>query len=359
MCGRLELEEQQTVLTSFQHSRTLFSALRTSASANCVWSTELGGKSSILGILKASPMETFLAASEAGWKTIRERNEEVFVILGNEACDLDSIASSLLYGLYIHSRNSNGKFLAATVINIPREDLPLRTEAAWIFSEIGIRSEHMLFFPEVERDLDALSKKNLLRLILTDHNVLAASQSRFSKDVVEIVDHHRDEGLYSIPSDKRTIELVGSATTLVARKMMNWLETSNASDKEALCRLIAGTVLLDAVNLDPNMKRVTPADIEVVDKISQLAGYTKEFKDQLFNRLQDERFDQSKLKSEELLRVDYKQFALGDTEIGVSATKVPVKTWLQKDPDVVNKMETYRTAKKLDLPFVMTAPPRT
>lgn len=50
---------------------------------------------------------------------------------------------------------------------------------------------------------------------------LARTQEGFSSQVVEIIDHHKDESLYqdSVVASKRTIEMVGSAATLVAEKV--------------------------------------------------------------------------------------------------------------------------------------------
>ena len=114
------------------------------------------------------------------------------------ASDMDSIVSSLLYAffLYVKSQPSK-KDLYLACINIPREDLALRTETTWIFSQLHIDDEGLLFFPTVEEKLSVLAKKNRLQLILVDHNVLAKQQKPFESSVEEILDHHKDENLYS------------------------------------------------------------------------------------------------------------------------------------------------------------------
>ena len=57
-----------------------------------------------------------------------------------------------------------------------REDFPLRTDAQWLFQEVGIDAAHLVFADEV--DLGALdAEARLAGLVLVDHNVLSAKPS--------------------------------------------------------------------------------------------------------------------------------------------------------------------------------------
>jgi len=72
-----------------------------------------------------------------------------------------------------------------------------------------------------EFDLDALVQTGNLSVYLTDHNALAAHQTHLSPFVSGIIDHHKDEGLWTeLPAEERVIKKVGSACSLVALKLL-------------------------------------------------------------------------------------------------------------------------------------------
>ena len=62
----------------------------------------------------------------------------------------------------------------------------------------------------------------------------------------------------------KTIELVGSCSTLVAEKLLSLgvLDSQMSS-------LLLGTILLDTINLDPNAGRTTDKDKEIVKRLQQ------------------------------------------------------------------------------------------
>ena len=74
----------------------------------------------------------------------------VTIVMGNEASDLDSMASAVLYAYYLslEDPSCNPKAL----INIPRGDFKLRTEATFLFNEAGI-DESVLNFSSIPASL--------------------------------------------------------------------------------------------------------------------------------------------------------------------------------------------------------------
>lgn len=93
-------------------------------------------------------------------------------VLGNVSADLDSVfgALALAYCLsevrYIQIRGIS----ILPVVNIPREDLPLRTEIVSVLKESGVHLELLRFVSEVD-----ITDKGL---ILYDHNQLAHEQKQ-------------------------------------------------------------------------------------------------------------------------------------------------------------------------------------
>ena len=275
-----------------------------------------------------------------------EGNLTFHCVIGNEASDLDSMASSVAYAYFLSRTKQKAGELYLPLINIPRGDFKLRTEAVYLFEKTGINIENLIFIDQIS--LAALRDRGSLKLTLIDHNKLASSQEKFESAVEEIVDHHKDEGLYT-PSQGRTIEPVGSAATLVAEKMIN-LDT--APPDPAIAELLLGTILLDTVNLDPQAERVTPKDEEVAKRLFEITGAVQ---NELFNKLQAEKFNTSALDTPDLLRKDYKEWQMGAVKLGISSVLLPVKEWLNKDPGIVEEFSKYAQSRKLDILLAMNA----
>jgi len=123
-----------------------------------------------------------------------ERGEVGAVVIGNEAADLDSMVSAILYGRLVSALVASGTPPAVPVVNCPRGDIALRTEAVHLFAAQGLDVDSLVFIDEI--DMDALHRAGRLRLCLVDHNVLAAAQADYEDAVEAIVDHHADGGLY-------------------------------------------------------------------------------------------------------------------------------------------------------------------
>jgi len=278
-------------------------------------------------------------------KTAMVDGEKIQIIMGNEAADLDSMGSAVIYAYYkAMSASADDTRLYIPMINIPREDFKLRTEAVFLFSHAGIKTDWLLFAEDV--DLGALSQAGKLELVLVDHNKLASNQSNLERSVVEIIDHHKDEQLY--PKATRIIEPVGSAATLVAEALLKNPELL----EEGSAVLLLGTILLDTVNLDPDAQRATEKDQKVVDALLTLSGADRT---QLFDKLQDEKFNVSSLDSSDLLRKDYKQWKLGNQNVGFASVLLSVNGWLKKDANLSSSLATYASKHNLDALIAMNA----
>jgi len=263
------------------------------------------------------------------------------VVIGNEAADLDSMASSIVYGYLRSLQNSQVSVLP--VMPIPREDFILRTEAVYVFKEANIDLNDVVFFDEV--DFDKLMEK--AELVLVDHNKLAASLDRFSTQVVSILDHHKDEGLYTTASP-RIIEPVGSTTSLIAQEF----NTSKIEISPDVAVLIGGTILLDTVNLDDDAGRVTDADKEIATRILPLCPLSQQ---NFFDKVQKEKFNVAGLSTYDLLRKDYKEWQLGTVKCGIGSALLPVGDWAGTDNDLASGFAEFTANRNLDLLLSMNA----
>ena len=286
-------------------------------------------------------LQKYLESAKSGLST----GAKVQIVIGNEAADLDSMASAVLYAYYKSQASPAGAASYVPLINIPRADFKLRTEAAFLFSHAGVKTESLLFAEDV--DLPALHAAGKLELVLIDHNKLASVQAPLENAVVEIIDHHKDEGLYTNISN-RIIEPVGSAATLVAEALLK----NESVLEQGSATLLLGTILLDTVNLDPEAQRATEKDQKIVDTLLSLTGANRQ---ELFDKLQEEKFNVSSLDSSDLLRKDYKEWMLGQKNVGFSSVLLSVADWLKKDSALSSSLGDYAKARKLDVLIAMNA----
>lgn len=266
-------------------------------------------------------------------------------VLGNEAADLDSMASAVAAAYWL-SAASGPDDPWVPLVNIPRADFKLRTEAVYLLSEVGIGPELLTFIDEV--DLDATLAQGRLELVLVDHNALAAGQASLAPAVSGVIDHHRDEEGFP-EARPRLVEPVGSAATLVGREL---LDAGQPVVEPGLARLLLGTILLDTVNLDPDAKRATDEDIQVAARLNDLCGADRQ---QLFERLQFEKFNVDALDTADLLRKDYKEYQMGAVRCGIASVLLPVARWQEKDPALGRSLAAFAQTRGLDLLLAMNA----
>lgn len=264
------------------------------------------------------------------------RENADFVLIGNEAADLDSMASSIAYG-YLLSEQKKG-FNVLPVMPIARKDFKLRTEAVYVFREAGINPDDLVFLDEVDFDKLMLAG---VKLILVDHNRLAPKLEKYHANVLGIIDHHNDEGLYG-DADIRILESAGSTASLVG---MEFRRTELVITKD-MATLLYGTILLDTVNLDRASGRVTGIDIEVVEFLFPLCSLPRE---KYFNNIQREKFNVMGLGTRDLLRKDYKEFLFSTLRCGVSSVPLSIEQWVERDRALCSGLVYFAETCKLDV----------
>eukprot|EP00898_Chlorokybus_atmophyticus_P005388 jgi/Chlat1/5850/Chrsp4S06231 len=265
------------------------------------------------------------------------------VVLGNESADLDSMVAAITYAYLLHflKQKTEDAGVAVPVINCPRADFPLRTEAAELFKELKIDTTAFV-------ELSKVHAAGNLKLVLVDHNKLSSAQEGLASAVVEIVDHHKDEGLYS--SAKKNIQQVGSCTTLVAEKVSEEAAEELMFDLD-FDKLMLAPILLDTGGLDASTSRCTPQDEIMAALLVRGAGQLK--KEGFYKQLRDLKVDASKLTTEDLLRKDYKQAEVNGTHIGVSAVGLKLEEFLKKDSQLEAALHAFRGQRGCQVLVVM------
>ncbi|KAG0039312.1 Exopolyphosphatase [Podila clonocystis] len=302
-----------------------------------------------------------------------EPQSQVILVTGNESADLDSFISALTTAFFLAyhfastSPPNSPTPIVLPFVNIPREDLALRSDVEYVFSTTNLSSS-FLFFRD---DLPQLTQipPSQLSLFLVDHNKVADSMAMFPlSKVVGVIDHHKDEGLYRDTANPRRIAVVGSCATLVAdeflAKAVN--QGPDCSDRtegldwtQQVSRLLLGPILIDTQDLKPERKKVTPLDIAVVNKLLPYSGWNG-YED-LYHRIDEARKDTSKLSAYNLLRKDYKEWvvhrdATGEQiKVGISSVVGLLSKYVARDGQEVVQaaVEQWAQNRTLDLSMVL------
>ena len=266
------------------------------------------------------------------------------LVMGNEAADLDSMASALAFAFTLSC--SDRKKNIVPLMPIIRGDFKLRTEAAYVFDRAGIDLNSVIFLDDI--NLERLMKK-VDGLALVDHNRLSAHCEPYRDKVSMILDHHKDEGLYP-GAGTRVIEPVGSCATLVGEDLTR--RCPELAKDPHLATLLWGTILLDTVNLAPDADRVTPKDEAVSNTLMTACSLDQ---DVYFRAIQKAKFDTKDLGTFDLLRKDYKEFRFNSNRCGIASALLPLVLWDKKDPELCLSFETYVKRRDLDVLISMNA----
>lgn len=246
----------------------------------------------------------------------REANlDTVHVVVGNEACDLDSAVSCLLM-FHIISKMSdeiNGKDKTRTLyiplLNTTREMLDSKCEVLWFLQKtLNIDKS----FLTCKDDIDWVEiKKNNVEVLITlvDHNY--NDEFKDIGKIVEIIDHHQVQNPQWLMENQSGIRLtldnsVGSCTTLVAERLFYIYAEHHVSDEILL--LIYGTVLLDTICLSEKAKRFTRRDVYLLKKLDALLGSKRPVRDELYRQLVEVKNSTKDLNFEHLMKRDLKTY---------------------------------------------------
>ncbi|XP_052586142.1 exopolyphosphatase PRUNE1 isoform X1 [Peromyscus californicus insignis] len=261
-----------------------------------------------------------------------QESRPLHVVLGNEACDLDSMVSALALAFYLTKTAEAGEIFIP-VLNINRSELPLRGDNVFFLQKVQIPEAALIFRDEI--DLPTLHQAGQLTLTLVDHHVLPKSDAALEEAVVEVLDHRPIEQKHCPPCHV-SVELVGSCATLVAERILQGapeiLDRQTAS-------LLHGTIILDCVNMDAKIGKATPKDSQYVEKLEALFPDLPQRKD-IFDSLQKAKFDVSGLTTEQMLRKDQKTIYRQGTKVAISAVYMDLEVFLQR-LDVLEDLSAF------------------
>ncbi|CAL4153510.1 unnamed protein product, partial [Meganyctiphanes norvegica] len=271
----------------------------------------------------------------------------VHVVMGNEACDLDSAVCALIYAYHLYSLNQNKKsFSFIPLLNIPQADYALRTEIIFWLRKHDIQEEFLTFRNEL--DLESQLSNGELEITLVDHNILPANDAALEPAVVQVLDHHKLERQVDSLPNGMSVEMVGSCTTLIAESIK---KTNKDIVDPIVASLLHGTILLDTVNLSEQAKRVTPKDIEMVEWLEEYLGNSE--RESVFKGLTTAKADVSTLTCEQMLRKDLKVASGTQVRVGVASVPMLVKDFLGRSDTNFGNLHEHCELYKYNILVIM------
>uniref|UniRef100_A0A2R5LCJ1 Putative exopolyphosphatase n=1 Tax=Ornithodoros turicata TaxID=34597 RepID=A0A2R5LCJ1_9ACAR len=265
-------------------------------------------------------MEKFLSTCKKNLDNL-DSFAKVHVVLGNESCDLDSAVSTIVTAYLLHELQPVSNVLVLPVLNVCKKDIKLRTEITYFFEQVDLSFDIMVYRDDI--DLKKLHSQNKLSLTLVDHNLLPQEDAELQCAVKEIIDHHRLETSHRCD---KTVEMVGSCSTLVAEKVLH--SKADLIDPQ-IALLLFGTILLDTVCLSESARKATPKDRNVISKLQELLPEVTQ--EEVFKSLQTSKNNVSGLTLDELLRRDLKAVSTATKHIAISSIPGEIKSLGQQN----------------------------
>lgn len=179
--------------------------------------------------------------------------------------------------------------------------------------EVVLKSRYRCYpvLDENEKVVGTLSRYHLLRprrkrVVLVDHNERAQAVPGLDQaDILEIIDHHRLADIQTSQPIRVRNEPVGSTATIIA----GMYQEHGVMPSANMAGLLAAAILADTVMF--KSPTCTKRDIAMAERMARIGGVNiKELGRQLFSPA-------SGKSVEELVNSDFKEFHIGEQNLGV------------------------------------------
>ncbi|OAV88387.1 hypothetical protein PTTG_08203 [Puccinia triticina 1-1 BBBD Race 1] len=311
------------------------------------------------------------------------------VCVGNEAGDLDTLASSIGFSFFAtlassQSKGSNPVRKYVPVQQTKSTDFKLRAENIEVLKLANLMDNEQPDEPMAELicsnriDFSKLTPYGA-QYALLDHNRVNASIFGESAEVVAVIDHHQpeaDDQLYR-SADPRLIQVpTGSCASLVTQHFSSALTASDSIPPE-MADLLLSAIAIDTGNFKSIAEdgKATESDMTAKQWLKPRSRFAKTlatenssnlsgsgstgFKD-FYKQLSKIQKDVSTLSSTQLLQRDYKQSEVNGWALGISSVPLALEVWIEEKcggewSGFLDGLKEHVESKKLDLGSVLTS----
>ncbi len=249
------------------------------------------------------------------------------LITGYVNPDLDAVAGTIAYSEFLNKTSRNS---VVGLIGEPHD------EAKYILDNYHIK------YPQIIPNADDFDE-----VILVDASDLIGIEGKIAPEkVIEIIDHRRVHEADKFPNAKVQIELVGSASTLIAEKFIqNNIEISRES-----AILLCGAITSNTLNFKGGV--TTDRDRVAFEYLNKIAQLPSDFAKELFKSKSDLSGDKLK----ERILGDLAWFNMGNKKVSIAQIEmVGAKELIENRlNDILKILEDIKKEMKLDLIFQNT-----
>lgn len=236
------------------------------------------------------------------------------------------------------------------ILNVPRAELPLKTEVVHLLKSHNISLEDLICRDEI--DLHKLIEGEELDLILVDHHV-----SPYRNRVVSVIDHRPFDPKSNLNGNcKNYIIEVGSCATLVTNVIRKDVDLETTQEYNQILRLLYATTILDTINFSKDADKARPLDHEITDFIENYLNIENplEHRKKLFEELVKARADVNSLNSFQILSKDLKIISNkeGSLRVAIPGYPILVKNYI-KLPDAEENLKVFADTNNLDVVCLM------
>ncbi|KAH7922131.1 DHH phosphoesterase [Leucogyrophana mollusca] len=318
-----------------------------------------------------SALSQYLSSQKARYleDVKRGKGRDWTVVMGNEAGDLDTIASSIAYAWF---RSEVDRRPSIAFIQTQRSDFHLRPENVHALSLAGVQQdlEELLCLEDIQEGPSFPSNS----FALVDHNALSIRYSSYNDNatVVAVIDHHEDEGKYLETADPRIVAPSGSCASHIAQlrpphfpaELATLLLSAIVVDTQGLKEggkalqvdQEAAAFLLPLSTLAPSSFLSVQDDTESLSDIPEIQ--------ELSDELGEMKMSVSHLDTRDLLRRDYKEYTYtlswtspaSAIRAGMSTVPVGFGKWIVEDQDsFFSSTEAWMNERELAVLGILTS----
>ncbi len=202
---------------------------------------------------------------------------------------------------------------------------------------------------EKEQVVGVLNRHHLLRprrkrVVLVDHNEASQSVPGLEEtEILEIIDHHRLADIQTSNPIFVRNEPVGSTNTIIAAMFQDL----GLLPSEKMAGMMAAAILSDTVMF--KSPTCTQRDIRTAERMARIANVSlEELGKEIFSA------DLEGKTAKELLKMDYKEFLIGDTALAVAQiTCTDSASMLERKAEFLPLMEEMAREKGLSMVLLM------
>ncbi|MGR3453254.1 manganese-dependent inorganic pyrophosphatase [Pseudooceanicola sp.] len=236
-------------------------------------------------------------------------------VFGHKSPDTDSTGSPLIWAWYLSE--VRGQPAEAKLLGEPN------TEAAFVLKKWGVE------MPEIISDVAEGDKV----VIVDTNNPAELPASIGAADVIQIIDHHKLTGGLET---KAPIDITIKPLACTATIMHNLMGPNDGKMTDTIKGLMLSCILSDT--LEFRSPTTTQQDRDLAEKLAKELGLSvSDYAAEMF----EAKSDVSAFSDAELLRMDSKEYAVGDTKFRVSVLETTApKIVLDRKASLMETMET-------------------